>query len=153
MEEELTCLQCGKVFKPTCHVSRQKYCSRECCVKYNNAKRYVPPNNACVHCGALLTQSVSRGKNRRFCGDACRITYHAQKRAEKKREAHNAPRICPNCGKEFRATWETGTVPRFCSDECRVVWWKEYHKAHGGDEEQHANCAYCGKELEGRTKK
>ena len=153
MDQPRECLCCGKAFEPTCHVSRQKYCSRACCVKYNNARRYVPPGNACLHCGASLEQSLQRGRNRKFCGDVCRNAYHGQKLAEKKRAAHNAPRICPNCGREFRAAWETGMPPRFCSDECRVEWWREYHKTHVNPDEPLKNCAYCGRELEIRGRK
>ena len=150
---ELTCKQCGKIFEPTCHKSRQKYCSRECRVKCNNAKRYIPPENACVHCGAELDQSVNHGRHRRFCDETCRKTYFIEKLAQKKREAHNAPRICPNCGKEFRATWETGTVPRFCCDACRIEWWKEYHRTHSNEQDPYTSCAHCGKELEDRSRK
>ena len=41
---ELACLNCGKGFIPTCHITRQKFCSSECRVRYNNAKRYYLPS-------------------------------------------------------------------------------------------------------------
>ena len=49
MVNELACLNCGKGFIPTCHITRQKFCSSECRVRYNNAKRYCTdtPVNEC----------------------------------------------------------------------------------------------------------
>ena len=40
MANELACLNCGKGFIPPCHITRQKFCSSECRVRYNNAKQY-----------------------------------------------------------------------------------------------------------------
>ena len=55
MAEEKTCLNCGKKFIPTCHITRQKYCSNECRYRYNNAKRYYPVLvNICPECGGPL---------------------------------------------------------------------------------------------------
>lgn len=149
MEAMHECKHCGKAFEPTCHASRQIFCSKECRIKHNNAKRYAPPGNACMECGAALTQSGQRGKNRKFCGDACRIAYHVKKAAEKKRIERQTPRVCPNCGKDFVPMWEKGGIPRFCSDDCRIEWWREYHKTHPGSGESKTKCAYCGQKLGG----
>jgi transposase len=52
MDQQKECLCCGQPFEPTCHHTRQKYCSRACCVKYNNAKRYYStPMDSCPNCG------------------------------------------------------------------------------------------------------
>ena len=54
MAEELNCQNCGKGFIPTCHITRQKYCSNECRYRYNNAKRYYKGEvNICSECGGL----------------------------------------------------------------------------------------------------
>ena len=81
MNQPKECLCCGQPFEPTCHVSRQKYCSRECQVKHNNAKRYYStPVDICPECGEPIEQSGERGRLRRFCTDRCRKQYHTKKR-------------------------------------------------------------------------
>ncbi len=64
MANELACLNCGKGFIPTCHITRQKFCSSECRVRYNNAKRYYTdtPVNECPECGTPIQQSGEAGR-------------------------------------------------------------------------------------------
>ena len=38
MAEELKCQNCGKGFIPTCHITRQKFCSDVCRNRYHSAK-------------------------------------------------------------------------------------------------------------------
>ena len=78
MVNELACLNCGKGFTPTCHNTRQKFCSSECRVRYNKAKRYYTdtPVNECPECGTPIQQSGEAGRWRRFCGKRCRQLYH-----------------------------------------------------------------------------
>ena len=85
MVNELACLNCGKGFIPTCHITRQKFCSSECRVRYNNAKRYYTdtPVNECPECGTPIEQSGEAGRWRRFCGKHCRQLYHYKKWKEK----------------------------------------------------------------------
>lgn len=153
METTHECKCCGKAFQPTCHASRQIYCSEACRIKTNNAKRYAPPENACMECGASLEQNRQQGRNRKFCGDACRKANHTKAMAEKKRAERQTLRVCPNCGREFLPMWEKGALPRFCGDECRIAWWREYHKLTSGSEEMKTACAYCGREMCGREGK
>ena len=63
MVNELACLNCGKGFIPTCHITRQKFCSSGCRVRYNNAKRYYTdtPVNECPECGTPIKQSGEAG--------------------------------------------------------------------------------------------
>lgn len=151
MSDENKCVCCGAAFTPTCHSAHQKYCSSKCRMKYNNRKRYTPPENACVNCGASLEHIEQVGRNRRFCGDACRDAYNHQKEKERKQAARNEPRVCPNCGKDFVPLWKTGS-PRFCCDECRIEWWKEYHKHNPDEQKTSTTCAYCGCEMRGDGK-
>lgn len=73
MGTEHKCQWCGKEFEPTCHKSRQKFCSAECRIKYHNAKRYYGGKvDVCPECGAPVEQSGERGRWRRFCSDRCR---------------------------------------------------------------------------------
>lgn len=69
----MKCLNCGKDFKFTFRASSRKYCSRECCISYNNkmtrekAKRHgVKKETHCVICGKELT-----GRQRAYCSPGC----------------------------------------------------------------------------------
>lgn len=148
MSEELTCQCCGQQFKPSCHKTRQKYCSRECCVKYNNAKRYFTvPVDTCPECGEQIEQTGERGRLRRFCTDRCRVLYHQKKEQERKHSIERPPQICPNCGKKFTVDWGMSTNRRFCCDDCRLEWWKEYHRANPKEQSPERTCVCCGKEF------
>ena len=99
MVNELACLNCGKGFISTCHITRQKFCSSECRVRYNNAKRYYTdtPVNECPECGTPIKQSGEAGRWRRFCGKHCRQLYHYKKWQEKRQANYQPPvQICPN---------------------------------------------------------
>lgn len=139
------CKCCGKSFTPTCHNTRQIFCSSECRIKYHNSRRYAPPNEQCAHCGKTIDKKISRGKNRKYCSDGCRIAHNVEKAKARKRKEREKPRVCPYCGKEFTVLWEKGGLARFCSDECRISWWKEYNK--GVYKQNNTTCAYCGKEI------
>jgi len=148
METELTCLLCGKSFHPTCHISRQKYCSRECRVKYNNAKRHFDGKvNVCPNCDKDIKQEQG-GRRQRFCDEKCRWEYNRKKLHEQRKEERE--KVCPNCGKEFQPKWKTGRQQRFCCEQCRKTWWNEYRKTNEAQAEP--NCIYCGKEIEFRKR-
>ena len=151
MEEEKsrTCQNCGEPFEPTCHTTRQKFCSDSCRVQYNNAKRYfdVAPN-VCPNCGETIEHGGMKGNRRRFCNEKCRRTYNDMKRQEKQRAAAEvqSQRVCPNCGKDFKAEWKSGTRQRFCCDACRITYWDAYHKVN--PLEKLLRCIYCGQEFQ-----
>ena len=118
MANELACLNCGMGFTPTCHITRQKFSSSECRVRYNNAKRYYTdtPVNECPECGTPIQQSGEAGRWRRFCGKRCRQLYHYKKWQEKRQANYQPPvQICPNCGKDFQPEWGPGTQHRSAS--------------------------------------
>ena len=119
MEREHKCEWCGKEFEPTCHKSRQKFCSAECRIKYHNAKRYYGGRvGICPECGEPVEQSRERGRWRRFCSDECRKEWW--------REYHKASpskepgaRKCVLCGKEFTSDrWHGG---EYCGRECAAA--------------------------------
>ena len=156
MANELVCLNCGKGFIPTCHITRQKFCSSECRVRYNNAKRYYTdtPVNECPECGTPIQQSGEAGRWRRFCGKRCRQLYHYKKWKEKQQANYQPPiQICPNCGKDFQPEWGPGTQRRFCGDACRIQWWTDYRKADPSLEEKPLWCECCGQALRMDQKK
>ncbi len=131
METTKECLCCGQPFNPTCHISRQKYCSRECQVKYNNARRYFGgERETCPQCGERIEKSGEKGRWRRFCTDRCRVLYYQNKEQERRKNRERPKQTCPNCGVEFQQKWDRSASRRFCCDACRLEWWKEYHKAH-----------------------
>jgi transposase len=154
MKEEKECLNCGKKFTPTCHISRQKFCSDACRHRYHNAKRhYEVPVNVCPTCGDIVEQKECQpGRWRRFCSDQCRITYHRQKTVENRRKRAQPEQICPNCGKNFQPEWGAGKQRKFCSDACRIEWWKEYHKANPPEELPAEECDFCGAPLKGKQR-
>ncbi len=140
------CECCGKEFEPTCHITKQKYCSDKCRNKVNNAKRYYDGKiDVCLECGIKIDQSGTKGRWKRFCSDKCRQSYNYKRVTEKRRNRIKEPKICPNCGKEFMPNW-SGNVRKFCSDEYRIEWWREYHKAHP-KEDENSKCLYCGNEF------
>ena len=156
MVNELACLNCGKGFIPTCHITRQKFCSSECRVRYNNAKRYYTdtPVNECPECGTPIKQSGEAGRWRRFCGKRCRQLYHYKKWKEKQQANYQPPiQICPNCGKDFQPEWGPGMQRRFCGDACRIQWWTDYRRANPSLEEKPLWCECCGQALRMDQKK
>lgn len=144
MDLELKCKCCGQPFEPTCHISRQKFCSKECRIKYCNAKRdFGEKPEVCPECGVCIEQSGEPGRWRRFCSDRCRVRYHEKRRQEKRKNQGRPTQVCPNCGVEFEPEW--GKVRRFCCDSCRLEWWKEYHRANPKEQESEQICVCCGK--------
>ena len=157
MEKEkagIKCKNCGQEFEPTCHITRQKFCSKECRYAYNNAKRHYAgiPLDICPGCGDEVEQTGERGRRRRFCSDRCRVRYWQEKWKERRQAREKAKQICPNCGKEFAPEWGQGKQRRFCCDECRVEWWAAYHRANPSEEAPAEQCAICGAPLEGRKR-
>ena len=150
MAEELKCQNCGKGFIPTCHITRQKYCSNECRYRYNNAKRYYKGEvNICPECGETVEQRErGAGRWRRFCSDRCRVKYNQRKIKERRAAKGRLSQVCPNCGKEFQPEWKTGSR-KYCSDACRIEWWREYHKANPPEAEPAKECLICGGQLKG----
>lgn len=150
MELAKECKACGKIFEPTCHITRQKYCSDACRIKYNNAKRYFGGKvDTCVECGVHVEQSEERGRSRRYCSDRCRVMYNEKKRQERERTKERPKQLCPNCGVEFQPEWNGGKQRRFCSDSCRIQWWKEYHKVNPKEVPVEQKCVHCGQEYNG----
>ena len=119
MANELLCLNCGKGFIPTCHITRQKFSSSECRVRYCTDT----PVNECPGCGTPIQQSGEAGRRRRLCEKRCRQLYHYKKWQEKRQANYQPPvQICPDCGKDFQPEWGPGTQRRFCGDACRIQW-------------------------------
>ena len=148
MESVKECKNCGSPFEPTCHISKQKFCSNECRVKYNNAKRYFGgQTDNCPQCSDVLAQTGEKGRRRRFCSDRCRVLYHQQKRLKQRQNQERPKQVCPNCGKEFQPEWERGQQRRFCCDSCRIEWWKEYHRANQKEDTTERKCANCGQDF------
>lgn len=151
MPEELKCQNCGKGFIPTCHITRQKFCSDACRNRYHSAKgHYGVPVNICPECGDKVEQTEGPGRWRRFCSDRCRVKYDQRKVKERRMAKGRPKQICPNCGKEFQPEWKSGIPRKYCSDACRIEWWREYHKANPPEEEGAKECAMCGVPLTGK---
>ena len=92
MPEELKCQNCGKGFIPTCHITRQKFCSDACRNRYHSAKgHYGVPVNICPECGDKVEQTEGPGRWRRFCSDRCRVKYD-QRKVKERRMAKGRPK-------------------------------------------------------------
>ncbi len=108
MQEELKCINCGRGFNPTCHISRQKFCSDECRIKYNNIKRYFNGEvDRCPQCGLVIEPSGQVGRRKRFCNNICAREY--RKRAYEFL-------TCEWCGIKFDAL--ASEERKYCSREC-----------------------------------
>ncbi|WP_317854778.1 IS66 family insertion sequence element accessory protein TnpB [Chakrabartyella piscis] len=147
---DYVCQCCGVSFTPTCHKTRQKYCSRECRIKKNNAMRYYGGQvDICLECGEPLEQSGEKGRWKRYCSESCRRAYQRRKAIERRQNRPKPVKICPYCGKEFVSA-QQGDVQRFCQDSCRIAWWKEYHKAHPVAVEETSICLHCNQPFQSK---
>ena len=61
----------------------------------------IPGTKACKNCGKLLTQPKGR-REKKFCSDACRMTWWNSHNEEVNRKAFYIL-TCWNCGKEFES--------------------------------------------------
>ena len=138
------CAECGKEFEAAKgHERQQKYCSRACHTKSNNAKRYNSERpTTCLECGDRLEQEEGLGRPQLFCCDACRVKYNARKIREERRKQERPMRECPNCGTNF-PKWRSR---RYCSEECRTEWYKKQNVQKQISEEASV-CKVCGKPL------
>ena len=71
----------------------------------------------CPNCGGLFPPN-RKGRRKRFCSDACRLSW--DHRHPKKENWKDTSRkcVCPQCGKEFTATREYGRLRKYCSRAC-----------------------------------
>jgi len=176
LEEKHECLNCGTPFEPTCHKTRQKFCSEACRFRYNNAKRdfkktakEVHPgqaSNYCKYCGGAF--ETEKGSPRAYCSDQCRREWWEEqrdlmelqgKRPEKikkpkkaqKREppqyANTPEGVCPQCGKEI---YQRLKMRRriFCSDKCRLTWWSNNRSLLNHKAVYIFVCQHCGRTFE-----
>ena len=99
----IKCKNCGQEFEPTCHITRQKFCSDECRFAYNNAKRHYTdvPLDICPGCGDMVEQTGERGRRRRFCSDKCRVKYWQEKGKERRQRKERRSRSVQTAGKNL----------------------------------------------------
>ena len=107
------CLLCGKAF--TKKNDQQKYCSRECGVRYRNT--HPEEELRCKHCGKIYLRSADQDCYVKYCSFECRL---AAENIKKQAKIENkALYICQNCGREFHCRpASAGREPKFCSKEC-----------------------------------
>ena len=112
MKEEKECLNCGKKFIPTCHITRQKFCSDTCRIEWwkEYHKAHPPeemPAEECAFCGAALT-GKQRGQT--YCSRFCYLLAMDQTHVEE---------TCEWCGEKFTDT--SGQGRRYCSRSCATA--------------------------------
>jgi endogenous inhibitor of DNA gyrase (YacG/DUF329 family) len=177
MGDEHKCVNCGKAFEPTCHKTRQKFCSEACRFRYNNAKRDLRKKaakgsedaalNYCKYCGGAFAQA-DKGPSRAYCSDLCRrawweeqkLLMEAQPRPEKipKPKKKYGPPLpmasegevsgrCPVCGKDV---YQRPKAKRriYCSEICRAKWWKENRSLLKHKTIYIFTCLHCGRTFE-----
>ena len=90
----------------------KSFCQRNSLGKDATTPAEPVPDRICRQCGAILEQPAHR-KTRRFCSEACRLTWwHAHRD-----HGRNAKRlICPACQKEF----VTDRRQKYCSHTCYI---------------------------------
>jgi endogenous inhibitor of DNA gyrase (YacG/DUF329 family) len=177
LEQAYACLNCGAAFEPTCHITRQKYCSEACRFRYNNAKRDIRKKtskdaqeqglNYCKYCGGAVTQP-EKGAPRAYCSELCRRAWweeqnaiiEAQPRPEKipKQKKKRGPPLpmstegepsgpCPQCGCDV---YQRPKMKRrvFCSDKCRFKWWAANRSIFNRKTFYICTCLHCGRAFE-----
>lgn len=111
MAEELKCQNCGKGFIPTCHITRQKFCSGGCRIEWwREYHKANPPEDEqakeCAMCGAPLT---GKNRGRKYCSRFCYLLAVDRGHSEE---------ICEWCGEKFLDS--SGQGRRYCSRSCSV---------------------------------
>ena len=90
----------------------KSFCQRNNLGKDTTVPAEPVPDHICRQCGEPLEQTAHR-KPRRFCSDACRLTWwHAHR--DHGRTAKR--RVCPACQKEFT----TDRRQTYCSHTCYI---------------------------------
>lgn len=98
---DITCLECGKVFRVPPAGTNRKYCSQKCCKKHQRKTE----THKCPTCEKLFTHNPCKFKNgTTFCSIKCFA------------ESHRENRKCSVCGKEFHI--KKSAVNKYCSREC-----------------------------------
>ena len=86
--------------------------------KGRNSYKYLSQENVrrCRNCGEVF-EVKGRGRPKKFCCDACRLSYnHAHPQPVKWKSTRVA--VCPLCGKNFLASREYGNPRKYCSHAC-----------------------------------
>ena len=108
----IKCKNCGQEFEPTCHITRQKFCSKECRFVYNNAKRHyagIPQGKSQRRrAGGAPLEGKKRGQT--YCSRYCYLLAMDETHIEGK---------CQWCGRPISTTG--GTARSYCSKECAAA--------------------------------
>lgn len=70
------------------------------------------PPHVCVHCSVEFS---TKNKRKKFCSDACRITYWNSHLEQVKRKAYYRL-VCQRCGEEFQSYGNDRR--KYCSRQC-----------------------------------
>ena len=83
-----------------------------------NSYEYLsrPNTRVCPVCGEVF-EAPGRGRPKRFCSDACRISYHHKHPNTTNWESTRIA-VCPVCGEEFQASREYNHPRKYCSHAC-----------------------------------
>ena len=102
---EKICEHCNKKFLVKPSNMSQKYCSRKCHKKDNDAKR----NRVCTGCGAEF-KAANPSSIAKWCSKECYRKYRDLN--------YYTTKKCKNCGKEFKVTHFGYRHRTYCSLEC-----------------------------------
>jgi 5-methylcytosine-specific restriction endonuclease McrA len=128
--EQRHCAVCGVGLEPqrrgrprkyceSCSPSREPFDRREEQRSQSRAAKLAAPRVPCVECGQPVAPKIGGGLPKRYCGDPCRLSAKAKRRAGRPRPSTTV--ACVVCGKDFRkrkseiARW----AKHCCSQECK----------------------------------
>jgi len=156
----MKCPICGSEFEPK--RCSQKYCSRKCQVKFNNAqaaeKRKAAqaenpkPKPKCAHCGA---EFEPKRRSQKYCSKKCcdRVSLLKKRdlpQTKKCAQSGAESKKCPICGSEFEPKRRS---QKYCSRECQI----KNNNAQAAEKRKAAQaekpkpkpkCLICGQEFE-----
>lgn len=112
----------------TCKPGVKRKRQRKAAARRAALRRCIPTAHLCVVCGTQFQKKNGRGSPK-FCSDACRAPYDAERRRRNQRQRYHEIRdlaepvvlnlFCEVCEQQFSWTSKPGRKPRTCSDECR----------------------------------
>ena len=151
--EKQECKNCGATFEPTCHKTRQKFCSAACRFRYNNAKRDYRSGalgfsqeqalNCCKYCGCEVAQT-NLGLPKSYCSEHCMQAWW-----DEQKELNKRPEKIPKPRKKRGPPKSSGKKNEPPEQPKKQSW---HPMQEPLEETPSGSCPQCGKEIYQRAK-